>query len=104
MIFPITFHEFLLALGIGSAVMAFWLVVRFPERTPQSIARALLHVCVALLLGAVVPYVIAVFAGFGYPTALAAMFAVLMPVLVYTFLSGAWVLKLTADTFQRYRH
>jgi hypothetical protein len=35
---------------------------------------------------------------------MASMFAVLLPVLVYTFLSGAWVLKLTHDTFQRFRH
>jgi hypothetical protein len=103
MIVQVTFHEFLLALGVGSAVMAFWFVARFPEKTPQNFARAVLHVCVALLLGAVVPYVIAVIDGYGYPAALASMFAVLMPVLVYTFLSGAWVLKLTADTFARYR-
>jgi len=57
-----------------------------------------------MLLGAIVPTVIGVLSNFGYASALAAMFAVLMPVLVYTFLSGAWVLKLTADTFQRHRH
>ena len=101
---PITFHNFLLALGVGSALMAFWLVVRFPDKTPESFARALVHVCVALLLGAFVPDVVAVVSSYGYPPALAAIFAVLMPVLIYTFLSGAWVLKLTADTFQRYRH
>jgi hypothetical protein len=99
-----TFHNFLLSLGVGSALMAFWFVARFPEKTPANFTRALLHVCAAMLLGAVVPDVMAVLSNFGYASLLASMFAVLMPVLVYTFLSGAWVLKLTADTFQRYRH
>ena len=102
--FQMTFHNFLLALGVGSALTAFWFVVRFPDRTPESFPRALLHVCAAMLLGAIVPDVIAVLTAFGFAAAVAAMFAVLMPVLVYTFLTGAWVLKLTHDTFQRFRH
>jgi hypothetical protein len=104
MTFQMTFHNFLLSLGVGSALVAFWFVARFPQKTPANFSRALLHVCAAMLLGAVVPDVIAVLSNFGYASALAAMFAVLMPVLVYTFLSGAWVLKLTADTFHRHRH
>jgi hypothetical protein len=100
----VTFHNFLLALGVGSALVAFWFVIRFPERSPDNFNRALLHVCAAMLLGAFVPDVIGVLSGFGWATALAAMFAVLMPVLVYTFLSGAWVLKLTHDTLSRFKH
>jgi hypothetical protein len=100
----VTFHNFLLSLGVGSALMAFWFVVRFPDRTPESFPRALLHVCVAMLLGAFVPDLIAVLSSFGFGMAMASMFAVLLPVLVYTFLSGAWVLKLTHDTFRRFRH
>jgi hypothetical protein len=99
-----TFHNFLLSLGVGSALLAFWLVVRFPDRAPSSFARALAHVCVAMLLGAIVPDVIGLLNRWGFGPTLAAMFAVLLPVLVYTFLSGAWVLKLTHDTLRRYRH
>ncbi len=99
-----TFHNFLLSLGVGSALIAFWAVMRFPDKTPADFGRAILHVCAALLLGAVVPDVIAVLASFGFATTMAAMFAVLLPVLVYTFLSGAWVLKLAHDTIHRFRH
>jgi uncharacterized membrane protein SirB2 len=100
----VSFHNFLLALGVGSALLAFWLVVRFPERAPTDFVRALAHVCVAMLLGALVPDVIGLLNRYGFGPALAAMFVVLLPVLIYTFLSGAWVLKLTHDTFRRYRH
>jgi peptidoglycan/LPS O-acetylase OafA/YrhL len=99
-----TLHNFLLALGVGSALIAFWCVVRFPDKTPQDFGRALAHVCVALLLGAFTPNVIAVLSSYGYAPALASLLGVLLPVLVYTFLSGAWVLKLAHDTIHRYRH
>ena len=98
-----TFHNFLLALGVGSALIAFWCVARFPERTPADFTRALMHVCFALLLGAFVPHLIAVLASYGYAPALASLLGVLMPLLIYTFLTGAWFLKLVHDTFQRHR-
>jgi hypothetical protein len=37
----------------------------------------------------------------GFP--MAAIFGVLLPLLVYTFLSGAWVFKLATDALHRYR-
>jgi uncharacterized membrane protein len=98
-----TLHNFLLALGVGSALIAFWFVARFPDRTPEDFTKALLHVCVALLLGAFVPDVIAVLSSYGYAPALASLLGVLMPVLIYTFLSGAWFLKLAHDAIHRHR-
>ena len=35
-----TFQNFLLALGVGTAVLALWFVVRFPDKTPESFAKA----------------------------------------------------------------
>jgi hypothetical protein len=103
MTFHMTLHNFLLALGVGSALIAFWFVARFPERTPEDLSRALLHVCAALLLGAFAPQVIAVLSSYGYATAIGSLLVVLLPVLVYTFLTGAWFLKLVHDTFHRHR-
>jgi hypothetical protein len=94
--------NFLLALGVGSALIALWLVVRFPDKTPDSYGVALLHVCVALLLGPAAAHLTPVVWNRGYP--LAAIFLVLLPVLIYTFLTGAWFFKLANDTLQRYRH
>ena len=39
-----TTEEFLLALGVGSALIAFWLAIRFPDRAPADFPRAMLHV------------------------------------------------------------
>jgi hypothetical protein len=99
-----TFHNFLLSLGLGSALLAFWFVVRFPDKTPESFTRALLHVGAALLLGPFTPLLVGTLWAQGYAFALVSMFGVLLPVLFYTFLSGAWFFKLATDTIQRYRH
>ena len=99
-----TFHNFLLSLGIGSALLAFWFVIRFPERTPENFTRALLHVGAALLLGPLTPLMVGTLWPKGYVFAWASMFGVLLPVLFYTFLSGAWFFKLATDTLQRYRN
>ena len=99
-----SFHNFLLSLGVGSALLAFWFVIRFPDRTPESFGRALVHVGLALLLGPVTPILVAALWVHGYPGAMAAIFAVLVPILFYTFLSGAWFFKLATDSIARYRN
>jgi hypothetical protein len=99
-----TFHNFLLSLGAGSALLAFWFVLRFPDRTPESFTRALMHVGAALLLGPVTPVLVGALWAHGYAAAMAAIFVVLLPVLFYTFLSGAWFFKLATDNLARYRH
>jgi hypothetical protein len=99
-----TFHNFLLSLGVGSALLAFWFVVRFPDKTPESFTKALMHVGAALLLGPVTPKLVVAFWVHGYAGAMAAMFAVLLPILFYTFLSGAWFFKLATDNLARYRN
>ncbi len=99
-----TFHNFLLSLGVGSALIALWFVVRFPDKGPGDFRRALLHVAAALLLGPITPEVMARLSAQGYAMTWAAIFAVLFPVLVYTFLSGAWFMKLATETIHRYRH
>jgi hypothetical protein len=99
-----TFHNFLLSLGVGSALLAFWFVVRFPDKAPANFTRALLHVGAALLLGPFTPLAVGALWAQGYTFALVSIFGVLLPVLFYTFLSGAWFFKLATDTIQRYRH
>jgi hypothetical protein len=98
----VTLHNFLLSLGVGSALLALWLVVRFPEKSPKHFTPAVLHVCAALVLGPVIAQVVVVVWNRGFP--LAAIFGLLLPLLVYTFLTGAWVFKLVTDTLHRYRH
>jgi len=98
-----TAQNFLLALTIGSALVAFWLVSRFPERAPENFRVALIHVGAALALGWMTPAAFGVFVSWGHAMAMGAIFGLVFPVLVYTFLSGAWVLKLAHDAFGHYR-
>jgi hypothetical protein len=97
-------QDFLLALGVGSALIAFWFVVRFPNRCPHSFKTALLHVAAALAFGWVAPDLFNAVSSHGIAPAFGAVFAILLPALVYTFLSGAWVLKLMHDAFSTYRN
>jgi uncharacterized membrane protein len=99
-----TFHNFLLSLGVGSALLALWFVVRFPDKTPENFPRALLHVTAALLLGPITPDLVAKLSAYGVAMAWTAIFAVLLPVLFYTFLTGAWFFKLATEAIHRHRH
>jgi hypothetical protein len=98
----VSLETYVYALGIGSALIAFWFVARFPKRSPAGYTPALLHVIVALLLGPVASYISPIVWNRGYP--LIAIFAVLLPVLVYTFLSAAWFFRLATQTLHRYRN
>lgn len=96
-------ETFLLALGVGSAVIAFWLVARFPERGPTDFRAAMIHVFAALAIGWIAPNIFGYVISFGRIAALPAIFGVLLPVLVYSFLSVAWFLKLAHGAIQ-HRH
>jgi hypothetical protein len=98
----VSLMNFMLALGAGSAVLALWFVVRFPQLTPGGFVSALIHVAVALVLGGPVSQVAVEIWNRGY--ALLAIFGVLLPLLFYTFLAAAWWFKLATDTIARYRH
>jgi hypothetical protein len=87
-------QNLLIAFGIGSALIAFWFCARFPEWGPTDFNRAVLHALVAFVAGWVAPSVTAPLVAQGSMTALLALFAVILPVLFYTFLAAAWVLKL----------
>jgi hypothetical protein len=99
-----TMTNLLFALVIGSALIAFWFVVRFPGRCPEDMTKALLHVFAAFAIGWFAPDLFNAIAAYGIKAALAAIFALLLPVLFYTFLSGAWFLKLMHNMFSHYRH
>jgi len=98
-----TNHSFLIALGVGAALIAFWFAVRFPDRAPENLQRLLVHVAVVLAAGWLAPSVTAPLISSGFPTTMTALFAVVLPVLIYTFLAGAWVLQFLHETFSRFR-
>jgi hypothetical protein len=98
-----TIPTFLILLGIGAALIAFWLVLRFPDRGPGDFRRALLHVGFALAVGWFAPSLVGLLVPHGTAFAMTAIFGIVLPVLVYMFAASAWFLKLAHDMFARYR-
>jgi hypothetical protein len=96
-------QTFLLALGVGSALIAFWLVVRFPSRAPADFRKALIHVGAAFAVGWFAPDVFGAFVTHGLAVAITAIFLIIFPVLVYAFLASAWFLRVAHDAFAGYR-
>jgi hypothetical protein len=80
-------------MGVGAFLIAIWVDSRFPRLSPKTLASALLHLFAAMAAGNVlVP--LAVGAGADNPSRLVAgVFAVGLPVLVYLFLAGVWLIK-----------
>lgn len=98
----VTIPEFLIALAVGSALIGFWVALRFPDRTPENVSRALMHVLLSFGIGWAAVDMFSTLTGYGKTAALAGMFGFVLPALAYTFLAGAWFLQLVAGMFARY--
>jgi uncharacterized transporter YbjL len=96
-------ETFLICLGVGAALIAFWLVLRFPERAPGDFKRAFLHVGLAMLAGWLASNLFDALVAYGFAAAVAGVFVVVFPVLIYSFLASAWFLKLAHDMLSQYR-
>jgi hypothetical protein len=98
----LSIQQFLAALAVGSAVIGFWVAARFPDRTPENMARALMHVMLSFGLGWAAADALTALTAYGKTAAFAAIFGLVLPALAYTFLAGAWFLKLVHGMFARY--
>ena len=93
----LTLPYFLLALGVGAALLAFWFVVRYPDRGPANMRGALIHVGIAFAIGWFAPNIFTLFCMYGFRAAITGVFVLVFPVIFYVFLSGAWFLKAATD-------
>jgi hypothetical protein len=86
---------FIGCIAVGSAAIALWVDVRFPKLMPWNLKKLLVHVVAALVVVyAVGPGMDAV-DRLGLPSGhLTSIFTVALPVLVYEFLVGAWLIRL----------
>jgi hypothetical protein len=92
---------FVLFLCTGAAVLALWLVVRFPERGPDDVTKALLHVALSVLVLQLLVPAIHVVGGTGVPGAqLIVSFGIVLPGLTYVFLAAAWMIKAAQSRLQ----
>ena len=90
-------QAFMFALVVGSALLALWILVRFAENRPRSLAVALVHTVAAMvLLEVVLPLALSSVSGlpaFRYID----VFGVALPLLVYAFLTGGWATRAALD-------
>jgi hypothetical protein len=92
-----------IAISVGSAVIALWIFVRCPNLAPTRAGSKMLHLVVALAV-----------AQFAAPTAMSfvlhgrdavapalfALFFIFLPSQLYAYLSGIWVLALLRNALQ----
>jgi hypothetical protein len=92
---------FVLFLCSGAALIALWLVARFPELGPNDVTKALLHVAISVVvLQLLVPAIHAVGAT-GLPGAqFVVSFGIVLPGLTYVFLAAGWLIRSTAARLQ----
>jgi hypothetical protein len=98
----LSIQQFLAGLAIGAALIGFWLAVRFPDRTPDNMGKALLHVLLSFGVGWAAADMLTTLTAFGKTAAFAGIFGLVLPALAYTFLAGAWFLQLAHGMFSRY--
>jgi hypothetical protein len=94
----------LVAFAFGSAVLAVWLYVRFPGLAPTQLKHAVAHVVVALVITQlVVGLRLELDVGIeGHAAILVQLFGLLLPVVIYTFLSALWLFALLTSVFRAY--
>lgn len=92
---------FVLVLCVGAALLALWLVVRFPELGPSEITWALLHVALSVVVAQVMLRSIGVVGRSGVPAArFVAAFGIVLPGLMYMFVAAAWLMRAAAGRLQ----
>ena len=91
--------NFVQALAVGAFLLAVWCDARLSEQRPATLLRRIVHVAVSgvLLQLACIGVALVAPTDSGAARQLTAVFAVLMPALVYTFLTGLWLLRTLAE-------
>jgi len=83
------------SLVVGAALLALWLDLRLAARMPRSPRRVVFHAVAALVATTLVPLPMVALATQHSPArALVALFAVVLPAFVYSFLTWIWLIKL----------
>ena len=92
--------SFVIALGIGAFVLAFWVQFRFPNLTPQNLGWALFHLIIAGVLGKLTKVVFSSVELVPVGT-MALVFGLALPVLVYSFVTGMWLIRVAQGAMGR---
>jgi hypothetical protein len=93
----VSIATFVLFLCVGAALLALWIVVRFPSLGPSDVTWAILHLAVSMVLGQLMVGSIGLVGRSGVPAArFVAAFAIVLPGLIYMFLAAAWLIRAAA--------
>lgn len=97
-----TAQSYGLALMVGSALLAFWILWRYAGFGPKSVLWAAVHVIFAYAALRAVPFALDRIGTSG-PTTIeyVEIFAIALPALVYAFLSGGWVARVALGLLRR---
>jgi hypothetical protein len=83
------------SLVVGAALLALWLDFRLGDRMPRGTRRVVLHAGAALVATTLIQFpMVALSTQHSPGRALVALFAFVLPVFVYSFLTWIWVVKL----------
>jgi hypothetical protein len=88
-------HTFAVTVVLASVALALWTAVRFPNAGPTSVATAVVVTLSGAAAVRAIPGLTSVTAQVAPGAApLIVPFAIALPLLTYTFLSGLWVLRM----------
>jgi ABC-type branched-subunit amino acid transport system permease subunit len=90
---------FVLSVFVAAAALALWLDVRLGEKGPTNLSHILLHAIGAMLALRAAREVVGAMDG---PTPfMVVLIAILMPALMYVFLTSLWMLKMLRGAMPR---
>jgi hypothetical protein len=95
--------SFAIALGVGAALLAFWVQYRFPKLAPQTAGWAILHLVVTMVLADITKTAFTS-VEFDPATAMALVFGLALPTLVYAFVAGMWIIRIAQGAMGRMSH
>jgi hypothetical protein len=94
-------QEFGIALMIGAAFLALWILWRYASFGPKTIFWALVHVILACVLLRLLPLAFPSNAAGVSLRLYVEVFVLALPALVYAFLSGGWLTRIAVGMLPR---
>jgi hypothetical protein len=86
-----------LALALGAGLLAFWLDARFPGLRPKTAAQGLIHAAVGTFSMFGAAGLLALLYGIPELAFMALVLGIFLPTLVYSLLTGLWMLRALAN-------
>ena len=91
---------FIIGLGIGAFLLAFWVQLRFPSLAPETIGWAVFHLAVTTVFAQLTKVVFAS-VEFQPLGTMVLVFGLALPTLIYAFLSGMWIIRIAQGVLGR---